>query len=257
MRTIDQKSTAGRSVDAAQRRAAGNPEANLPCPACATGLKGANFDRHLREKHPDATSTAPGSKVADLTLVGIDHRIRRTFAGLVVLWFVVVSVVMISDPSPSVVGNDPSMAEIAREPVMILMAVGALVAALIAVLWASQAFRARLTVTQDSIRLSHRMGTGRRSVALPIAVDTGTLFASEKADNSGGRVDTHLGAYLHMGRGRRSVVVGCPHDAGVRKHWVGWTSGKRRKRWDVSLSAPAFVELQYALAQSGCIVPAP
>ena len=258
MRTIDQPSAAGRSVDAAQRRAAANPEANLPCPACATSLKGANADRHLREKHPDATSTAPGSNDADLTLVGIDRRIRRTFAGMVVVWFVVVGVVMISDPSPAVVGSDPSLAEIAREPFVILIAVGLLVAAVMAALGAAAAFRARLTVTREGIVLSHRMGTGRRQVSLPAAVETGTLFIRRDTGNhGGGTVEVRSGAYLRIGEGRRSITVGCPHATGVRKLWVGWTAGKRRKWWDVDLSAPAFVELQYALAESGCLVPAP
>ena len=258
MRTIDQKSTAGRSVDAAQRRAAANPEANLPCPACATSLKGVNVDRHLRDKHPDAVSAAPGSKVADLTLVGIDRRIRRTFAGMVLVWFVVAGVALVADPSPAVVGSDPSPAEIAREPFVILIAVGLLIAAVIAVLRAATAFRVRLTVTQDSVKLSHRLGTGRHQVPLPAAVETGTLFIRRNYGNSGGgRVEVRSGAYLRIGEGRRSITVGCPHATGVRKLWVGWTPGKRRKWWDVDLSAPAFVELQYALAESGCLVPAP
>ena len=258
MRTVDRKSTAGRSVDAAQRRAAANPEANLPCPACATSLKGANVDRHLREKHPDAVSAAPGSTDADLTLVGLDHRIRRTFAGLAVVWFVVVGVAMFTDPSPSVVGDDPSLAEIAREPVVILVAVGLLVVVVIAALRAATVFRARLTVTRKGVVLSHRLGTGRRQVSLPAAVETGTLFIRRNTGNhGGGTVEVRSGAYLRIGEGRRSITVGCPHAAGVRKHWVGWTPGKRRKWWDVDLSAPAFVELQYALAEAGCLVPAP
>lgn len=257
MRTIDQKSTAGRSVDAAQRRGAGNPDANLPCPACATSLKGANVGRHLRDKHPDTVGAALGSNDADLTLVGIDHRIRRTFAGLVVVWFVVVGVALVADPSPTVVGDDPSLSQIVREPVVVLVAVGLLVAAIIAVLWVAKAFRSRLTVTQEGIALTHRMGTGRRLVPLPAAVETGTLFIRRDTGNDGGAaVEIRSGAYLRIGEGRRSITVGCPHATGVRKHWVGWTAGKRRKWWDVDLSAAAFVELQYALAESGCLVPA-
>ena len=101
------------------------------------------------------------------------------------------------------------------------------------------------------------MGTGRRLVPLPAAVETGTLFIRRDTGNDGGAaVEIRSGAYLRIGEGRRSITVGCPHATGVRKHWVGWTAGKRRKWWDVDLSAAAFVELQYALAESGCLVPA-
>ena len=63
------------------------------------------------------------------------------------------------------------------------------------------------------------------------------------------------GAYLRVADGHRSITVGCPHGAGIRKHWNGWTAGPRRKWWDVDLSAPAFVELQYALAAAGLLAP--
>ena len=257
LRVIDQKRTAGRSVDAAQRRAGENPEAHLPCPACATSLKGANFERHLREKHPDAVGAAPGSEDAELTLVGIDRRIRRTFGALIVLWLVVLGAVVAANPGPTGGGADAPGAQIASAPFVIVVALGMLAAAVIAMLRAAKAFRARMTVTREGIALSHRMGTGRRQVPLPAAVETGTLFIRRNYGTSGGgQVEVRSGAYLRMGEGRRSITVGCPHATGVRKLWVGWTPGKRRTWWDVDLSAPAFVELQYALAESGCLVPA-
>jgi hypothetical protein len=259
LRTLDHDGTASQSIAAAQRRAGAHPEGRLPCPACAAGLKGTNFERHLREKHPEVDSGTPNVGVEELQLVGIDHRIRRTFAALTFAWFVAVIVLLVTGPVPIGVDGERTPTQVAQTPVVIIVALGLVIGAIIAILRAAGAFRARITVTGNAIRLSHRLGTGRRHVPLPAAVETGTLFiVRSDRSNSGGSstgLKVRAGAYLRVADGHRSITVGCPHGAGIRKHWNGWTAGPRRKWWDVDLSAPAFVELQYALAAAGLLAP--
>ena len=114
-------------------------------------------------------------------------------------------------------------------------------------------------MSEDGIRLRHRLGTGHRYLPLPSAIETGELFSihpgPSNSDDTYESVESHAGSYLRVTHRHRSITVGCPHAAGLRKHWTGWTSGKRRKWWDLDLSAPAFVELQYALAEAGCLKP--
>lgn len=256
MRTIDSP-TAHRSVAAAHRRAGEHPDARLACPVCAASLKGANFSRHLHDKHPDIEARPAGETSDELQLVGIDRRIRRAFAVIGVVWLAALGAAIYFDANPIETGEDPSAARIAEAPFVKVLAVGLVIAVVIALLRAATAFRARITVTDDGIRLRHRLGTGSRRLSLPATVETGSLFSMHTnrtgESDAHTRVRRHAGAYLRVIDGRRTITVGCPHATDIRKHWTGWTSGSRRKWWDIDLSAPAFVELQYALAEAGCL----
>ncbi len=94
-------------------------------------------------------------------------------------------------------------------------------------------------------------------MSLPTEVETGSLFRikTDRTNPNGGIIGLklHAGAYLRVANGHRSITVGCPHPTGLHKHWAGQASDRRRKWWEIDLSAPAFVELQYALAEAGAL----
>lgn len=263
MRTIARSTTSALALDRARRLASERPAATLPCPACAASLKGANLERHIGSKHPAAERTAAVDWGFDeLTLVGVDRRIRRSFGVLVVLWLalLVALVVTLDGPITADDGGEAGIADIAGDHSMWVLVAGLLLFAVIASLMRVNAFRARLSVRDGEIHLRYRLGTGAIGVALPAAIETGTLFVRRNVNGVAGpdgdaTYERKAGAYLRIGSGHRAITVGCPHTTGLRKHWAGMSSGRRRKWWDVNLAAPAFVELQYALAETGTITP--
>lgn len=120
-------------------------------------------------------------------------------------------------------------------------------------------FRGHLALRDGHLELRRPLGLDRR-VALPAAVTVGGARTT-RADVIDVSLDVptprmheeRAGVYLQVGTGRRSIAVRCPSGGGVRRHWSGWQQGPRRRRWHITLAAPDFAALQYALAEVGML----
>ena len=118
----------------------------------------------------------------------------------------------------------------------------------------------RLRVEPGAVVLRRRFGLGQRRVSLPAKVEIGGLTKSVPSagmtsyadDFNVPHDDVPAGTYLRLS-GDGSIVVSCRQSTAVRKHWTGWTPGPRRRRSHLRLEAPAFVALQYVLAESGSL----
>lgn len=263
MQTLERPSTSAVALHGARQLAVAEPGARMACPVCAASLKGANYERHLVSKHPTVDArVATDVGGGDLVLVGIDQRIRRGFGVLVALCLAILVAMVAVQPGPVTAadGGEATIGDIVGTPFVIVLGACALLLVAVAVLYRAGAFRARLSVKDGEVRVRQRLGTRAVRVALPAPVEVGTLFVRRRADGhhqdgDGASIDVRTGAYLRIGTGRRAITVGCPTATGLRKHWTGWSSGPRRKWWDVNLDAPSFVELQYALAGGGVLTP--
>lgn len=255
----------------AEARANVWPDERLPCPACAASLKGANLARHLGEKHPGLAPVAPQGPSR---FEGVDRRIRRwywvgaaallaAFGGLVLRHAGPTGI--LSEAQQELPAGE-QLRLLATSPPGVLLLVGLASLVLVTGAHRLRVFRATVTVDQDELRLRHRVGTGTIRVDLAdraaLTVETGTLFerrplhrGSDGGDGGGGAsVEAEVGAYLRLAHGRRAITIGCTNATGLRKHWSGWSGGKRRKVWDVTLPAATYVALQYALADQAVLV---
>ncbi|HEX7135706.1 MAG TPA: hypothetical protein VF228_24220 [Iamia sp.] len=255
--------------EAAATRAAAAPQHRLPCPGCASSVKGANLTEHVHRVHLSGPQAmAAGHPVH----IGQDRRLRRTAGWFVGFWLAAVAGLIAVAPAPvsdaaTVLGDEPTAALarrhleiVARTPAGVVLLGGLAVLLLARLVRRCDRARARVAVTNREVVLQHRYGTGIERVALPARVEAGTLIrrvgggGGENGDGSPS-LDEQVGSYLRVGRGRHAVTVGCPSGTRVRKHWAGWTAGPARRRWDITLAPAEFVAFQYALAAAGALVP--
>ena len=124
-------------------------------------------------------------------------------------------------------------------------------------------FLGRLSVSGDRVvRLRHTLFLCTRTLRAVDRVDVGSAYRLVSDSTVSASVDLSVGgashaepagAYLRLYDGRRSITVHCRKNTGVRRTWTGWRQAKRRRRWDITLSAGDFVGLQYALAAAGAL----
>jgi hypothetical protein len=262
--TVDHTAVDHTAVDhtalaVAEARASAWPDERLPCPACATALAGRNLARHLAEKHPGLVAVDPGGPSR---FSGVDRRIRRWYwvgaaALLAALGLVTVRTAGptgVLSPAEQRLAGSEQLRLLATSPFGVVLVSGLAAIALLAVADHLRAFRATVSVEDDEVVLRHRMGTGTIRLDLAdVAAETGALYQRRSShtpgsDHGGAVTEVHAGSYLRLATGRRGITVGCTSSTGLRKHWRGAASGPRRKVWDVTLPAPAYVALQYALA---------
>ena len=125
----------------------------------------------------------------------------------------------------------------------------------------SDALPSRLRIEPDAVVVRRRLGFGNRRVTLPATVEIGGLTKSVPSagmtsyadDYNVPHDDVAAGTYLRLTGNGTTLVVACPQSTAVRKHWTGWTAGPRRGRAHLRLDAPAFVAVQYALADCGIL----
>ena len=253
------------------------PHDRLPCPGCAASLKGANLADHVRRTHM-ADERAP-RRPGRPGQVGRDRRIRRTARLLVLLWLAGLGALARTRPAPLTdawhafddAAGDPGgdvirqhLELIARSPFGTALLAGLGVIVVVLVIGRAGRFRARVEVADRAVVLHHRLGTGTTRVALPSAVESGSLIrhvGGSGGDESGAGgdpgYDEHVGTYLRLGTGFGAITVGCPSSTKVRTHWEGWAPGGQRTRWDITLAPAAFVAFQYDLAERGVLLPRP
>ena len=230
-------------VSFARHLAASHPEAMLPCPACAASVKGQNLDRHLGKSHPGLGVGAVSPPPERLVWVGTDRRIYRTLAFSAVFYLV----------------SSAAMALLWQTGFLVYALVGVLLLLGVAALALAGKLRARLSIDAARVRVEHSFGLLTHEVALPAKVEVGSLcetrqqFSTGASDYGGPTTEIPAGAYIRLFAGRRGVTVGCPTSTEVRAHWSGWSQGKRRSGWDVTIDAVSFVALQYVLVGRGLL----
>jgi hypothetical protein len=227
-------------TETARRLAHEHPDARLPCPHCAAGLRATNLERHLDKVHP----AAPVGRADARSWSGADRLVARPLVVVPVL-------VAAAAFGLAVAGGGP------EQPLLlgaaVLLAVGLLLAAIATT--DLGLFRSRLSVADGALRLRHSFGLGHRRVSPAERVEIGSAYLRESTSSGGDGyqgsdyVEFGAGAYLRVHGNGRSITVRCRNGGELRKCWVGWEKGRRARRWDITLATPDFVELQYALTE--------
>lgn len=219
-------------LSSARRLAEAQPAAQLPCPLCASSVKGANLAGHLAKVHAGVTSSSGA-----LSWRGADkHGFTSAFMAALV----------VSLPTAAIAFP--------------LHHDAALITALVGTLAWSAAFMAsifnllpaRVTLTSDGLVFRYAFGLLRRRTTLPSAMEVGSLKEGRSSSVSGNHEYNAPSTYVSAGAyvrfaGPSTITIGCPSHTGFKDHWSGWTQGPQRKSWDITLPRSSFVELQYAL----------
>ena len=240
------------ALSVARKLAAAHPGAKLPCPLCATTLRADNFEKHLGKTHP--AHVHADAAAASVTFIGVDRRIRAVTVPLPIAWALAVAVVAGAHAPLDARGA--------------ALLVGSLVAVVVPLLLAEfGAFRARLTLAGDTLRLRHTLGLRTALVKLPAPLTVGPLrgrkptavLSAYSADLPEGHAseETTVGTYLQIGPDRAAITIGCPKKSGFRQHWDphGWRPGPQRRAWDITLDRESLVALEYQLAARALLAP--
>jgi hypothetical protein len=113
---------------------------------------------------------------------------------------------------------------------------------------------AQLIIEGDGLAVRYALGLRRRRVRLPPRrVAVGSLIERRRStvaghlENSPGW-DARFGTYLRIEGEGGAITVGCrSYGFGARAQERGWTSGGRRRRWDITVDRKAMVALEYRL----------
>jgi hypothetical protein len=235
-------------IGLARQIAAAHPGATLACPVCPAGVNAANLDRHLAKLHP-AELNASGQG-GPLRISGIDRRIRMVAIGLMVAWAIGVTAA-IAALGPAL--NQPI-------PSAIVGGLGVACVGFIA-LASLGAFKARLELVGEQLRLRWLFGLGSRAVTLPAKLETGTLLerktsAMHTQRNTSEGEAVAVGSYLRL-RGGGSITIGVKPAAGLGKRWAqgGWTKAKKTRWVDIEIDRMGLVALEYHLAARRQLMP--
>lgn len=235
------------TAERARRLAAARPDAPVPCPACAAGVKGANLERHLAKVHP--AGSGGGADVARWS--GPERVGSRRLLLVAVLAVVACAAFWMTADEP--------------DDRVLLGAAGLLAVALIvwgAVGWGAPLFPGRLRVDHRGALLRHSFGLGRRRLGAVDRVVIGGAREGRPAavqgwDDGYESADARVGVYLQLCSGRRRITVHCRTAGAVRSTWNGWQQGAQRRSLDITLDRAEFVALQLALWDLGVLTVRP
>ncbi|HVK28319.1 MAG TPA: hypothetical protein VM575_08255 [Nocardioides sp.] len=235
------------TAERARRLAAARPDAPVPCPACAAGVKGANLERHLGKVHPGVADPGAGTTA----WAGPERVGSRRLLAVAVVVVAVVAVVWVTAGEP--------------DDRLILGAIGLLAVAMIvwgAVGWGAPLFPGRLRVDGRGALLRHSFGLGRRRLGVIDRVVLGGAREARPAgvegwDDGYESTDVAVGVYLQLCAGRRRIRVHCRTAGVVRSTWTGWEQGPKQRSLDITLDRAEFVALQLALWDLGVLSPRP
>lgn len=229
-------------ADTSRRIAKAHPGALLPCPFCASSVKGENLASHITKVHANAPVPPAAIPSAKIDTV---HAWRGADARAVVALLVA----MIPAGGASVA---TMVLELPRATQIVALIAFALVLLLAIAAW----FRkvpARLALADNAIVL--RGLVAKRSVDLPCEIEVGTIRDSRPdaihrdIELNTPSVHFDAGTYLRF-VGPREIVVACR----AKASHLGAPRGPKRTRWDIELPREAFVALQYALVERGLLL---
>ncbi len=233
------------TLERAARLASAQPDRPVPCPVCAAEVKGANLERHLAKVHGGA-----GAGPHAHTWRGPERVGARSLLVLSLL---------------CVVGAAAFSAVVRPEDGVILAAAAALGVGLLvwgAVQAGAPLFPGRLRVDERGVLLTHSFGLGRRRLGAVERVVVGSAWEirSTSLSNTGESTShagrpVRIGSYLQLRQGGRRITVHCRSSGSLRSVWSGFEQGTKRRRLDITLSAPDFTALQYALWELGALAP--
>lgn len=228
-------------ADTARRIARSHPDALLPCPFCASSVKGENLAGHIANVHANAElprAATPSTKIGTVPAWrGRDARV------MVTLLFALVPFGL------------ASVASIALEQPRVLQIASLVAFALVLVLAFAAWFGripARVALAENAIVV--RGLFAKRSVDLPCEIEMGiirdarpdSIYSESNHNTPSVLFDT--GTYLHFA-GPREIVVACRAKA---SHLCA-PKGVKRTSWDIEIPREAFVALQYALVERGLL----
>lgn len=228
-------------VDTARRVAKAHPGALLPCPLCASSVKGENLASHVAKVHADTPippAAIPSAKI-DTVHAWRGADARATVSLLLAL----------------IPAGGASVATMALELPRAAQLASTIVLALVLVLAVAAWFRkipGRLALADNALVVRGLVAT--RSVDLPCEIETGTIRDSRpEAIHANLEINTptvqfDTGTYLRF-VGPREIVVACR----AKASYLGAPRGPKRTRWDIELPRAAFVALQYALLERGLL----
>lgn len=233
------------TAERARRLAAARPDAPVPCPACAAGVKGANLERHLAKVHS-------GHAGADAARWRGPERVGAR-------WLLILGVLVAATASAvTFSGGEP-------DDRVVLGSIAFFATTMVvwgAVGWGARLFPGRLRVDGHGALLRHSYGLGRRRLRVIDRVLVGSVWEARPAgvqgwDEGHESTDTRAGVYLQLCAGRRRIRVHCRAGGALRSTWTGWEQGPRRKSLDITLDRTGFVALQLALWELGVLAPRP
>lgn len=228
-------------ADTARRIAKSHPDALLPCPLCASSVKGENLASHLAKVHAGAEPPPGALPRARIDTVpawrGVDAR------ALVTLLFLMI---------PFAGASVATMALEQPRPLQVAAVIALGVVLLLVFLALFRRIPARLALAENALVL--RGLVAKRSVDLPCEIEVGTIRDSRPdvvhgtGDYNTPSVSFDAGTYLRFA-GPREIVVACRAKAAR----LGAPKGPKRTSWDIELPREAFVALQYALIERGLL----
>jgi hypothetical protein len=236
-----------------------HPNAMLPCPLCATGVRGENLEKHLAKAHGEGAGEAVGGDASHgggkgagggaFVWTGPSGRVPALAFGALAA-----AVVWVAATRSGLVAVAPRLE-------MVIAAVFVMLFASLLALCESHRLRARLVFTNGTFVLHPPLGLYPRMVSLPAKLELGSAWGRRSSATPVG-ADVYftdegarpLGGYLRLHDGTASFTV-LAAGTSVREYWnvIGARRGPKRSRYDISLDAPDFVELEYLLARSGLL----
>ena len=228
-------------IDSARRIAKSNPDALLPCPLCASSVKGANLASHITKVHADATLPPAAIPHARIDTVpawrGSDANVLVT---------ILLAMIPVGGLAVATLVLEMS------QPVSIAALIAFTLVLVLAFVALFRKVPARLALAENALVL--RGLIAKRSVDLPCEIETGTLVESRpdaihsSVEYNTPSVERDAGTYLRFA-GSREIVVACRAKASA----LGAPRGPKRKTWDIELPREAFVALQYELIDRGLL----
>jgi hypothetical protein len=223
--------------------AAANPQARLPCPLCASGVRGASLEDHLTKVH--GGELLEGRQ--DFSWMGRSGRVPS--------WALVVLAIALGWVIAGVVAHTV----VAEQTVLIGVGLGALALGLVAVS-ACGLLPAKMTYDGESLRVRAFLGLVRKVVPLSAALEIGSIWEKQGATSDGGASwwsaegERWKGRYLQI-RGPNATITVMARKAPLGEYWrTDELKGGPMRYWsDIRISSEGFVALEYVLASHGML----
>lgn len=226
---------------AARSLAAANPQGRLPCPLCASGVRGASLEDHLAKVH------------AGEVLDGRDDFLWLGRSGSAPFWTILVLVLGLAW---TLVGLTTHI-EIAARTALLGAAVATLALAVLG-LSIGGLLPAKMTYDGESLKVVSFLGLRRKVVPLSATLEMGPLWERHgkpsDAELFGWQGENRKGRYLRI-RGPDTAITVMARRAPLGEYWrIDEIKGGPRRYWsDIRISSEGFVALEYLLASHGIL----